>query len=192
MATLGDINLLSVGNTIQLTGAIWEGEGRAYLCYLPDHDPETALHHLPMSTEEWVRFLRQTDFLETEVLAKAKDGSLTKAILRKSQRQIDQIIQWKVWKRDAFRCRYCANADVPLTVDHLVLWEEGGPTIEGNLVASCRKCDKSRGNLQYADWLRMPFYRRVSAELTEEARQANAALVGTLDAIPRRYHVHSR
>jgi len=207
-----DLNLLAIGNTIQMVGAIYEGEGEMILVFLPDYHAEvlssdtpealpdcridrvggTPVHSLNMSLAEWEQFLRQTDVMETEILAKAKDGTLVKALARKSQRQIDQVVSWKVFKRDGYRCRYCGNDDVPLTVDHLVRWEEGGPSIEANLLTADKKCNRIRGNMSYADWLKHPAYRDTSRRLKPEVRAANEALVATLDKIPRVVHVKSR
>ncbi len=187
-----DLDLYQVGNTIQLVGAIYQGQGRSLLCYFPEEDDGSPTEHLDMSSEQWKVFLRQTDLLETEILEKAEDGTLTKAILRKSQRQIETGVQWRVFRRDNYRCRYCGKDDVPLTVDHLVLWEAGGPTIEENLVSACRRCNKTRGNTSYADWLRNPYYLKASRNLTPEVRAANETLLGTLSQIPRQRIVRSR
>lgn len=209
MTTLKDIDLLKVGHTIQLAGAVYAGEGKAYLVMFPEESgcidvqgsDEVILrtnHHtyevesLELSQEEWKTFLRQTDLLETEVLAKAEDGKTTKAILRKSSRQIEQGVSWAVFRRDRYACRYCGADDVPLTVDHLVLWEVGGPSIEENLVSACRKCNKTRGNTEYAEWLHHPYYKKVSHYLTAHGRQLNIDLLPTLDSIPIRPHKRGR
>lgn len=118
---LGDLNILDVGNRIQLYGAIYSGMDRVFLVLLPDEhvaDLDNDLEILRMDAEEWERFLNQTDVLDI--------AGPQKSILRKSQRQIDQIIAWKVFQRDGYACRYCGRI-VPLTVDHVILWEEGGP-----------------------------------------------------------------
>ena len=81
-----------------------------------------------------------------EAQTQAEDGTLTKAILRKTARQIEASVSWQVWRRDGCRCRYCGRDNVPLTVDHLVRWEEGGPSTEENLVSSCKKCNQSQGD----------------------------------------------
>ena len=60
---------------------------------------------------------------------------LYKAVIRKCQRNIEQGVSWNVFRRDGYACRYCGNKEVPLTVDHLVLWEESGPSTEANLVS---------------------------------------------------------
>lgn len=195
---LSDIDLLQVGHSIQMAGAVYAGEGMLFLAMLPEERGQLlrdvlfendtgvlGVQTLDMDQEDWTRFLRQTDLLETEVHTR---GPVGKAIVRKSQRQISQGTSWIVYKRDGYRCRYCAADDVPLTVDHLVLWEEGGPSTKENLVSACRRCNKTRGNTQYADWLEHPYYRNVSRKLTPATRDANRALVSTLGTIPRTVH----
>lgn len=206
-----DLNLPSVGQTIQIVGAIYAGEGKVVLCMFPDHHGcvypgdgqmvcfqddqaiaagrEIDVQTLNMDRDQWAQFLRQTDLLEVEVIAAAGEGGkLAKAIMRKSARQINQHVSWAVYRRDGFMCRYCGADDVPLTVDHLVTWEGGGPSIENNLVTADKTCNKTRGNLPYAQWLEHPFYKRVSANLTEQQRAANRSLVDTLNHIPRMIH----
>lgn len=202
---LGDFDIHTVGNTLQLVGAIYAertpsgDDDQVYLVPFPDEvDVNSAigdkrLDILDMDHEDWKLFLRQSDILETEVIQKAASGELTKAILRKSQRQIDQSVSWKVWKRDKYSCRYCGKDNVPLTVDHLVRWEEQGPSIEENLLSSCRKCNRTRGNMSYADWLKDTYYTDyVSDGLDEATKQANLDLLPTLDKIPRLVHKRSR
>lgn len=208
---LSDIDVLKIGNTIQLAGAVFIGEGKMFICLFPEDrgaindiegndctefvakDGERLIvETLDMDRADWDTFIRQTDLLETEVLTKASDSTLAKVVLRKSQRQIEAGVSWRVLKRDGFACRYCGKDDVPLTVDHLVCWEEGGPSIENNLVAADKRCNKTRGNLPYSQWLEHPYYKKVSAALTEEQRGANRRLVETLAAIPRMTHVRSR
>jgi hypothetical protein len=187
-----DLNLLSIGNSIGMVGAIYSGEGQTILCYFPGEGHEPPVDTLEMTLDEWQRFLLQTDTLETEVSARAADGTVSKAILRKSQRTIDASVSWRVFKRAGYRCEYCGNDNAPLTVDHLVRWEEGGPSIEANLVAADKRCNKTRGNMSYAQWLESPFYKKVSAALSEEKRAANRRLLETLDAIPRKNYIKSR
>jgi len=189
-----ELKLLEVGHTIHLVGAIYADEVRDLdiLCFFPGEAAEHASEILEMDTDEWNKFLRQSDVMETEVLARAKDGKVCKAILRKSARQIGQDVSWQVFKRDGYACRYCGRDDVPLTVDHLVLWEEGGPSTPENLVAACRKCNKKRGNTPYGGWLCHPYYRRVSENLSTAKRHDNLDLVAKLDAIPRVLHKRTK
>lgn len=189
-----DLNLLSIGNTIQISGMIWSGEGKSYLCFLPDEQPAhpNELVMLPMTLDEWDAVVRQSDLMETEILAQDTDGKLVKTILRKSTRQIDQAIQWKVFGRDGYYCRYCGRTGIPLSVDHVILWEEGGPSTEENLITACKKCNKTRGNMQYADWLQSPYYKKVSKDLTQETIRDNEYVLTRLDSIPRRIHMKSR
>lgn len=187
-----DIDVYAFGNTIHMVGSIFAGDGRAYLCFLPEEGMELPLEALEMDTEDWKTLIRQTDLMETPILQRTPDGALAKVILRKSSRIVDANINWKCFRRDEYRCRYCGNDQVALTVDHLVSWEDGGPSIEENMLTSCRKCNKKRGNLSYAEWLNHPHYLKMSTQLTEKVRSANEALVPTLGAIPRVMHVQSR
>lgn len=194
MIKLSDLNLLSFGNTIQIAGAIFQGEGKTFLAFFPEdaNNQDHVLDRLELDLEDWNTLLRQIDLLETEILAKAANGTLTKVVIRKSQRQIEQGVSWKVFKRDGYSCRYCGRDDIPLTVDHLVCWESGGPNIVENLVSSCRKCNKTRGDLSYADWLNHSYYRKVASGLNPAEREANIQLLQTLDSIPLNVHKRSR
>lgn len=181
-----EFDIKSVGQEVLLIGGVWAGKGGTYVVVFPEFgEHEGDVHVLHPTTEEFQALIRQSDLVETEVLAKAKDGKLYKAVARKCQRTVEQGVSWNVFRRDGYQCRYCGANEVPLTVDHLVLWEEGGPQTEENLVAACRKCNKTRGNMQYADWLEHPYYLKVSQRIAPKIRAANAALVNKLDAIPR-------
>jgi len=188
---LKDLNLFDIGNKIQIAGLIMSDENVDYLCYLPG-DFSKELCCLDMDLQDWEKFTMQTDQLETEVLTKDKTGKLAKIILRKSNRQIEQGVSWKVFARDSYTCRYCGITGVPMTVDHVICWEDSGPSIEANLVTACRKCNKLRGNMSYVDWLKCDAYVSRSAKLSEEVKKKNLALMQTLGSIPRKSHMVSR
>lgn len=198
---LSDLRLLDFGHTIQLAGAIYVSGGAIYLMPFPDEtkiideldDDPSQLQLVEMDQDSWVQLLRQTDLLETEILQQAADKTLTKAIIRKSTRQIEQGVSWAVFHRDGYRCRYCGKGQgLPLTVDHLVTWESGGPSTVENLVSACRKCNKIRGELPYEKWLQHSFYLNVKQNLSETEQLANTILLTTLDKIPLRVHQRSR
>lgn len=196
MTKLSDVGLHRFGNSIQLVGAIYQGDGKVFLLPFPEehrvHEDNEDTVVLAMDKAEWEEFLVQTDTLGVEAMVRDKDGTVGRAILRKSQRQIEQQVSWDVFRRDGYACRYCSRADVPLTVDHLVLWEQGGPSIVANLLSACRKCNRTRGNMEYADWLSSDYYLKVSQNLHISYYDANRRLVETLDKIPRRLHQRSR
>jgi hypothetical protein len=192
MPKFNEFPLSKVGTSVQLTGGVWSGDGRHYLVMFPEEEQYFDYDIVLADTEDWKKLLRQSDLMEVEVLEKREDGKLYKGIARKCQRHIDQKVSWHVFKRDGYACRYCGRDDVPLTVDHLVLWENGGPSTEANLVSACKKCNKTRGNTSYADWLTHPRYRRTAEALTQEQRQANLEIVATLDGIELNVRVSSK
>lgn len=187
-----ELDLLSVGHTTQLTGVIYSSGEESLLCFLPGEEIDLPTKVLEMSLEEWKKFIRQTDLLETAILERGVDGKLTKAILRKSTRQIEQGVSWNVFRRDNYACRYCGRDKVPLTVDHLLLWKDGGPSVEDNLVSCCRKCNKVRGDMEYSKWMLHPQYKRVSMALSADQRIANLLLVDSIQTIKLRPHKRSR
>jgi hypothetical protein len=193
---LDELNIYEIGTQRQIAGVIYTGRGQTLLCLFPDEELEGETATLQMSVEEWERFVQQTDRVEVEALELSADGKLTKTILRKSARQITQGVNWTVFKRDFYRCRYCGKQGgdngCVLTVDHLVLWEKMGPSIEANLLTACKKCNKTRGNMEYADWLKHPYYRQVSKGLPPAIIEANKEVLDTLPSIPRRQVEGSR
>lgn len=180
--TLKDIDLLRIGNEINLVGTIWRGREESYLAFFPNNDENDLvnLSVLSMDLNDWKSLIRQTDLLETEILQKGPEG-ITKAIIRKSARQIDGRMQWRVFRRDDYRCRYCGIFDVPLTVDHIITWEEGGATIEENLLTCCSKCNKLRGNMAYEDWIKSPTYQQRKKGISRIEVKKNNKIVGDLE-----------
>ena len=182
--TLEDINIYDIGSTYQIAGTIWSSVDDCFITLFPGKE-ETFEHTklLPMDLSEWETFLRQTDLLETEILLTDSSGKLVKAILRKTQRNIDAFMQWAVFKRDGYTCRYCGRDGIPLTVDHIILWERGGPTIPDNMLTACKKCNKDRGNMEYLDWLASPHYQKRAIHLTEKVKRQNEDVVRHLPAL---------
>lgn len=185
-----EIELKRFGTELMIAGIVYSDGKEAFVVWLPDEEDQTMELNLVTAAgpEQWKRLLQQTDLMETEILAQAKDGTLTKAIVRKSQRQVDQKISWNVFRRDQYTCQYCFNAYTPLTVDHLVLWEEGGPTVEANLVAACKRCNKARGNTPFMQWLETPGAHNLSS--TGKAEMYKRWLEA--EKLPRKIHVASR
>ena len=191
---LSDIDLLDVGNEIQMWGGIWSGKGRMFLVPLPDEDPNDVSNFqevvdwqhgqgssaptpfvLVLTPSEMAAFLNQSDVQDIK--------GPGKAILRKSQRQVDQHVSWRVFRRDEFRCRYCGRDDVPLTVDHVDLWEDGGATVPENLLSACRRCNKLRGSTAYAQWITSKEYLGVAANLSKEAFERNILIMASLSSL---------
>lgn len=195
-----DFDIYRLGTEIQLVGIIYQDRDQDYLVFCPEEhikwkegDREYSPMLLHLNADQWVEFLRQTDLLETQVLSHAGDGIVHKAILRKSQRQIDQSVSWSVYHRDEYRCRYCGLGDgAPMTVDHIITWEAGGPSIPQNLVCCCRKCNRERGQMPYKDWLESDLYKKRSAKLPQHIKDLNTLLLGELANIPLMVHKRKR
>lgn len=153
------------GNELTIIGfVVGNGKEREIIIF-PNEENVSNAPILQPNEDILVKIFKQLDTLEIT--------GIDKAILRKSQRTIEQGISWEVFRRDSFKCRYCGADQVPMTIDHVVLWEELGQTAADNLITACRKCNKTRGNMQYLDWLNSDYYKKVSVNLTNEEKQAN-------------------
>lgn len=69
---------------------------------------------------------------------------------RRTSRDPNSALRWRVANRDGFRCRHCGespalNAGVTLHIDHIVPWSEGGETILENLQTFCSDCNLGKG-----------------------------------------------
>lgn len=183
---LKDIDIFEVGSEIQLVGAVYNSRDKTYLCLLPEEEKKE-LVLLDMNREDWKKFIKQSDLLERQI-----DTGSQKAIFRKTQRLIEAHMMWGVYKRDNYHCRYCGRSGVPLSVDHLILFEEGGPTILENLLTACKPCNRERGSMQYKDWIESDTYANRSVNLSENIKQKNIELIDTLDNIERLDSIRSR
>lgn len=181
------------GIKLQMSGMVFsDPNNNTYVMLFPwEKYGNTVQEQMPTS-EQWNKILRQLDLLEVEVLKEAPDGGLVKTVLRKSQRQIEQGVSWNVFRRDGYKCRYCGKDDVPLTVDHIVTWESGGPSIEDNLLSCCRKCNKMRGNMPYKEWIESEKYLKISEKLELFVQLANKNVIDTIPFIEKRINTRSR
>lgn len=195
---LADLNIYDVGVNIHMVGAVYQNKDHTYLCMLPDDKIEGELVELEMDVSDWETFVRQSDLLEVEVFQKASNGKLAKVVVRKSARQVNLNVSWECFRRDNYACRYCGRKDAPLTADHLVTFDEGGPWTRENILTACKKCNKKRGNMPFANWLVSSIYIEAAAGerggpgISEEISRANAKIATTLDKIPRMKHKPTR
>lgn len=182
-----DLPISDIGSSLQIAGVLYAGADghRAFLLMLPE-EPAIAAGApvLHLDADLWTRVVRQSDLMEFMADTVDDQGRKRKVILRKAERQVSQHISWEVFRRDGYACCYCGTDSVPLTVDHLVPWEDGGPTIPANLLTACKKCNQARGNMPYEEWLGSSYYLRVSRGLTDGRLRRNRELVHSLEQIP--------
>ncbi len=64
----------------------------------------------------------------------------------------------RIYQRDGHRCVYCndsiyENADMLLTLDHVVARELGGDNGASNLVTACRSCNSAKRDLSVTQFI---------------------------------------
>lgn len=145
-----------LGVQAKMAGVVYSGMGLYALVWLPGQKPNTRLPQdlaaftemdsAEGAVEDWAAILQATDNPE---IFELDEGGVVKAIHRKSMRAIGGALQWKIWRRDGFRCMYCGvegNGKYPLTVDHFMPIELGGNDEANNLISCCRACNKRKGS----------------------------------------------
>lgn len=187
-----EISILEFGNNYTISGVVMEGvkdDENSLIYMLPQKSFNNSNNIIQtLSIEEWNKLFLQLDTLNTE----GCDSFGQKIILRKSTRHVDNKVSWQVFRRDNFACRYCNIDNVPMTVDHIITYEKGGPWTKENLLTSCSKCNKKRGNLDYGSWMEHKYYLDKSKYLTEIQKLANDAITRTIRDIPTYVHIKSR
>lgn len=158
---LDDINIRDIGNSIQITGLIFSSNDLHYITFLPGEDMKRMMEvpatFLDLNLQDWSAVLHQSDVLEIEMQTE------TKAIVRKSQRQIETAISWDVFARDHY----------------------GGASVAENLLSSCKQCNRKRGSMPYEDWMRSAEYNNVNGNLTFDEQQLNLRLIERLPELRR-------
>lgn len=81
-----------------------------------------------------------------------KENKKIEIKIRRTPRDINERLRFKVLKRDNFKCVYCGkspatDASVILHVDHIIPWSKGGETVIENLQTLCSKCNLGKSNL---------------------------------------------
>jgi len=154
-----NINIHKFGNELSISGMIFSKGKDLYFLPLSDIDfAHMKLHMVASDKSDWDKLVFQLDNVETVIKAKDENDRLVKIIVRKSQRRLEEKIVWNVFKRDKYTCQYCGKDDVPLTVDHIVRWENLGQTHEDNLITACKKCNNKRGDMEMNEWLVSKYY----------------------------------
>lgn len=186
-----ELPLYDLGNNIEIGGMILQGQGKTFAVMFPKSELNQP-QLVQVNDDEWKKLLFQLDTLEAVLFPGKKDTA--KVVVRKSQRNIEQGINWRVFHRDGYTCRYCGatGGEAPMTVDHIVLWEDMGASVEDNLNSACRKCNKERGNMQYDEWLKSDYYKKVSANIASIVKLQNENCWQIAQAVPLRVANRSR
>lgn len=74
------------------------------------------------------------------------------ALKRRTKRDVNLRLRWKVMQRDNFKCCSCGaspakDGAVELHVDHIMPWSKGGETEIENLQTLCSKCNFGKSDL---------------------------------------------
>lgn len=82
-----------------------------------------------------------------------EDGKEDITSRRKTSRDINLRLRFRVLQRDNFKCCACGaspanDQSVVLHVDHIVPWSKGGETVIDNLQTLCSKCNLGKSDME--------------------------------------------
>lgn len=82
-----------------------------------------------------------------------EDGKEDITSRRKTSRDINLRLRFRVMQRDNFKCCACGaspanDQSVVLHVDHIVPWSKGGETVIDNLQTLCSKCNLGKSDME--------------------------------------------
>ncbi len=91
-------------------------------------------------------------YVDSDTPAAAHKEAGTGGAERRTPRDPDLRLRYKVLKRDRFTCQACGkspatSADVELHVDHILPWSKGGETVIENLQTLCSRCNLGKGSM---------------------------------------------
>lgn len=96
---------------------------------------------------------RQKSTIQQDSLDNGADTKSTgeQVIVHKTPRGPSLRLEWRVMKRDNFRCCACGRSPatalgVVLHIDHIVPWAKGGETTLDNLQTLCSKCNLGKSD----------------------------------------------
>ena len=93
------------------------------------------------------------DWADTEEIdAPPENQNLATSKKRKTQRQPNLRLYFRVLNRDRFICCACGASPATirgtrLQVDHIVPWSKGGETVQENLQTLCEKCNQGKSDI---------------------------------------------
>jgi len=91
-----------------------------------------------------------------EELESPESETNTTPTSRKTPRQADLRLRFRVLRRDNFKCCLCGRSPasqtgIVLEVDHMVPWSKGGETVLENLQTLCQMCNNGKSNFPLRD-----------------------------------------
>lgn len=124
----------------------WRKALEAFILYINSNfENETNLYN-PISEIEY------NDTFATNVSQSTSSDDFRQVIIRKTSRNINLRLRFKVLNRDNFTCVMCGaspakNLNVELHIDHIIPWSKNGETVLNNLQTLCANCNLGKSNI---------------------------------------------
>lgn len=103
--------------------------------------------------KEFVNYINNGDKNNvSETIKEVNEERIERFNKRKTNREINLRLRYKVLTRDNYKCCICgaspaSNPSVQLHVDHIIPWSKGGETVEENLQTLCSDCNNGKSDI---------------------------------------------
>lgn len=103
--------------------------------------------------KEFINYVNTDDYNNiSESLKEVSEKQLEKFNGKKTNRDINLRLRFRILQRDNFKCCICgaspsSDPTVVLHVDHIIPWSKGGETVEENLQTLCSKCNLGKSDI---------------------------------------------
>lgn len=120
----------------------WRGTLEAFVKYINSENETT-----PVNDE-----IENKSYIETSPPTKESQAITPHKSSRKTTRDINLRLRFKVMQRDNFKCCICGKSpatspNVTLHIDHIKPWSKGGETTIDNLQTLCSDCNLGKSDL---------------------------------------------
>ena len=120
----------------------WRGTLEAFVKYINSEEETT-----PVNDE-----IENKSYIETSLPTKVSQATTPHKSSRKTTRDINLRLRFKVMQRDNFKCCICGKSpatspNVTLHIDHIKPWSKGGETTIDNLQTLCSDCNLGKSDL---------------------------------------------
>ena len=128
----------------------WRCALEAFIRYINSDDIDESSHHV--NTKNHLKSQTNTIQQKQSSSVKYEDKGVVSSQKRKTTRDINLRLRFKVMARDNFKCCICGKSpatdpSIILHVDHIKPWVKGGETTIDNLQTLCSECNLGKSDL---------------------------------------------
>jgi 5-methylcytosine-specific restriction endonuclease McrA len=129
----------------------WQNSLGAFIAWVGEDSNEDIKHSDTLDINEPIVTDEQCNKTQSNVVKTINIPQSTKILRRRTSRNINDKLRYRILRRDNFSCVFCGNSPakdstIELHGDHIIPWEKGGETTFDNLQTLCSRCNSGKSN----------------------------------------------